>query len=124
MDAAAAGDDDRFLARHQPFGTGGGVAERLTGAGDQIEVDFQLRRDVEVVHRGADDQRVVRLQLGNQLIGQRQGALLMRRQRVVAGGKASHHFAIQLRQRWVSQVAHGERVFWVSFMPLFNKKID
>ncbi|MNV70519.1 hypothetical protein D3C71_1634910 [compost metagenome] len=59
MDTAAAGDHNRFLAGDQTFRAFRGVAEGLASARHQVEIDFQLRRDVEVVHRRADDNGVV-----------------------------------------------------------------
>ncbi|MNH34768.1 hypothetical protein D3C79_953870 [compost metagenome] len=124
MDTAAAGDHDRFFTRHQAFCAFRGVTEGLPGAGHQIEVDLQLSGDIEVVHRGTDDDGVVRFQFSNQLIGKRQRFFLVLRQWVIAGVKTANHFAIQFGQSWVGQITKGKGVIRMRFAPLFNKKID
>ncbi|MNE90001.1 hypothetical protein D3C80_1874740 [compost metagenome] len=68
MNAAAAGQDDGALAFHQAFRAVFGVTEGHAGAGNQVEIVFQLGRDVEVIHRRRHNDGVIGLQLGNQFV--------------------------------------------------------
>ncbi len=120
MDTAAAGNDDRAFTGYQTFRPFLGVAEGDAGASHRVEIVFQLRRDVEVVHRRSDNNHIVAFQFGDQLVGKGQRFLLTRSQRRVARTQGANQFAIQNRDR----IGGGSRTVISSpvfFLPLFNK---
>ena len=121
MDTAAAGDDHRTFSFYQTFWPFLGIAEGDASASHQVEVVFQLSRNVEVVHRRRNNNHIVRLQFSDQFVGQRQRFLLTRRQRRIARTQGANQLAVQYRDRICSQVAHGNNVLRVFFTPLFNK---
>ena len=123
MDTTTAGQHHRAFTCHQTFRAFLGITESHTCTGNQVKVVFQLRWDVEVVHRRGDNNHIMRFQLSNQLIGQRQRFLLTRRQRCIARAHRTHQFAIQYRYRICSQVADSDFISRVLFTPLFNKII-
>ena len=121
MNAAAAAQDDSAFTGDQTFWTFFGVTEGHASAGNQIEVVFQLRWDVEVIHRRGDDNHVVGLQFSNQLVRELQRFLLTWGQWRIAWAQRADQFAIQHRDWIGSQVADGDFVSGVLFTPLFNK---
>ena len=121
MDTAAAGNDDRAFTGYQTFRPFLGVAEGDAGASHQVKIVFQLRRDVEVVHRRSDDNHIVAFQFGDQLVGKGQRFLLTRSQRRIARTQSANQFAIQNRDRIGGQVTYGDLIARVFFLPLFNK---
>mmetsp|Transcript_5844 Transcript_5844/g.22885 ORF Transcript_5844/g.22885 Transcript_5844/m.22885 type:complete len:339 (+) Transcript_5844:3134-4150(+) len=109
VDAAAAGDDVDLLAGEQADRALLGVLEGDAGAGHRVDPVLELGRDVEVVHRHADDDRVGGLEFGDQRVIQRDAGGLLRR---ALGGRreqrAQGGFVEQGLGRH-GQVAHGQR---------------
>ena len=100
VETATCNDDDRPLALEQTFGTGLAVAEGAPGPQHMVEPGFKRRRNAEIVHRRADDDRVGLLHFGDQSIGQSARRLLRVRHRVLAAHSAEG-FARQMRDRLV-----------------------